>query len=157
MSWEDLRSLLAQHNLKWTERGGFPDCFYHCVRWWLANELGVYETVTSLRKRIAKRLREKYPTGPDPAVFDHVLEEARDAQGIEILNWDEYWDAVVDNLYGGDLEIGAVATLFSTAIGILSFNNRNELHTQFHGLGQRLLYLGFVDHHYRTIDEAVFI
>lgn len=105
----DLQRLYGVNRL--VDHGGHPHCFFNCIRAKL-REAGVIVSVPSvaeLRNLLADELKLMYPGGIPEAEWKAVQAAAQGAQaGLDLRDWRSYLNQLRRDLYGGDVEIGAV-------------------------------------------------
>lgn len=148
--WEKINSYLSPFHVS-TDRGGFPDCFFHCIVHWLKESRSLQINVADLRHKIAEYLRTyKYPEDELTAAFDVVLE----VQGVKVKSWEHYLELLEQGpLFAGELEINAVANIWGATVYIHSLATDGSHHVQLHGKGADVVSLAFAGNHFRTVDR----
>jgi hypothetical protein len=153
-TWTDFDNCLRQrYSLVTTDCGGYPDCFFLCLKsflkpWW---------TVKRIRKRLASYLVSHPPTGEN--ILEHVMEEAKIAQPElfqkQKIDFDEYLNALRGTLFGGDVEIGAACACFKVSIQVISVGQNNGINFQQHGdmNSSNRWRLCFFGRHYKRVDD----
>ena len=166
MTWELFEKRLRQCGLATIDVGGITDCFFLCILYCAEQsrlDLGAQD-VTGLRELLADYMMSG--AGPEPAIFDSMLKAIADAQrDLQVTTWEQYLAALRGQLYGGDLEVGAlVAYLHSRNIRLrikiwTSDASKPEvIEPQVHGdeskdkdvLEWRLAHFGY---HYRVVED----
>jgi len=158
-TWEQMDKVLSQQGLRTTDRGGFPDCFFHCVVWQLKKANLQPLTVAELRYTVADYLTERYPNGPD--TLAHIIEEVDRVQPrLKLESWADYLQELRSGtLYASELEIDAVCQLYQVTITLYTLNNNREALPQVHGERDdgvtpvTNFLLAFLPSHYRTVDR----
>ena len=170
MTWELFEKRLRQCGLATRDFGGITDCFFLCILYCAGQsrlDLGA-QNVNGLRKLLAAYMLQAYPRGPEPAIFDSILQAIVGAQrDLQVTTWEQYLAALAcGQLYGGDLEVGAlVAYLRSRNIRLrikiwTSDASKPEvIEPQVHGdeskdkdvLEWRLAHFGY---HYKVVEDA---
>jgi len=155
--WLQINHYLRPYNLRSEDRGGSPDCFFHCVSAFLADLSPPRAvSVADLRQQCAAELEQRFRGGPPN--FDHVLDEVRRVQPTFVIaTWAQYIDRLRRDLFAADLEMGAVVNLFGISIEVFSIGAQGNLVRQEHGqveAGRPSMKLAFVPNHYHLVLNA---
>lgn len=106
----NLKCLYGINRLVDHGHGGHPDCFFNCIRAHLRTSgISPVPSVEQLRKLLADELRLMHPDGIPEGQWEAVQAAVQSAQpNLVPKDWSSYLHRLRKDLYGGDLEIGAV-------------------------------------------------
>ena len=156
--WEALEK--SPLRIRTLDVGGYPDCFFLCVFYYLKSHgpNNYPQTVLELRAILADELAVKYPNGPQN--FDHIFEEIQRVQpNLQLTNWTAYLAALRKTLYGGDLEMQALISWLARLglrLQIILFTPGQDgaVFVQHHGNtmdSHHVWHFAYVAAHYRVV------
>jgi len=126
LTWNDFERVLREKrpHYRVIEAGGAPDCFFHCIAWWERRQNPArLRSVPQLRRLVYDEFRR------NPPVLEGQIDDANKFRPKDrrITSENEYFEAVLEDLYAGEPEICAITNVLGVELKVFQFNNEGTL------------------------------